>query len=102
MKLLALEVSLLGVKARMTPGMTAEGQHGGGTVGDSGNQVSGGGVAGPQDDGRSTQNRELAGSQSGQQLVGSFEVGEDAHPTPVVAISGGHSPTPAARALAPL
>ena len=58
-----------------------------------GHDVAGGGVAGPQDDGGDSQDGELAGGQAGQQLVGSLDVGGDAHPArgPVGVVAGGHS-----------
>ena len=48
-----------------------------------GDQVAGGGVAGPQDDRGDGQDGELAGGEAGQQLVGPLDVGRDAHPGPV-------------------
>ena len=69
-----------------------------------GHHMAGGRVAGPQDHGGDAEDGELAGGQAGQQLVGPLDVGGDAHPAPIPigVVAGGHRPTPAARALAPL
>ena len=69
-----------------------------------GHQMAGGRVPGPQNHGGDAEDGELAGGQAGQQLVGSLDIGGDAHPAPIPigVVAGGHRPIPAARALAPL
>ena len=75
---------------------------------DWGDEVAGGGVPGPQGDRGDGQDGELAGGEPGEELVGPLDVGRYPYPGLVVtwivgvAVAGGHSPTPAARALAPL
>ncbi len=68
-------------------------------------QMAGGGVAGPQHHRGDGQDGELPGREVGEDAVLALDVGWDAHTAavPVACLIGGaHSPTPAARALAPL
>ena len=90
----------------------AERQHGGNrsdrqgerAVGGGRHKVAGGRISGPQRHRGDTEDGKLAGGQPGQQLVRPLEIGgdTDASAVTVAVAAGGHSPTPPARALAPL